>query len=141
MSIRTERVARMIQREVADLLQNEFHEASHSLLTVTDTRVSKDLGIAYVNVSVLGDTVAQRQAAFKRLDALTPQIRQALAQRIRHQVRRIPELRFFLDESQQKVAHMDQLFARIQAERAERATDDEADGEGATDAEAPGGTY
>jgi ribosome-binding factor A len=122
MSIRTERVASMLQREVADLLQNEFYEASHSLLTVTGVRVTKDLGIAYVNVSVLGDDPAQRQAAFKRLDALTPQIRQALAARIRHQVRRIPELRFFLDEGQQHAAHLDALFSQIRAER----RDDEA---------------
>ncbi len=68
MSIRTERVARMIQREVADLLQTDFGEASQSLVTVTGTRVTADLGIAYVNVSVLGDTPESRKAAFQRLD-------------------------------------------------------------------------
>ena len=127
MSIRTERVASMLQREVADLLQNEFYEASHSLLTVTEVRVTKDLGIAYVKLSVLGDDPGRRQAAFKRVDALTPQIRQALAARIRHQVRRIPELRFFLDEGQQHAAHMDELFSQIRAERGE---DDAPDEEG-----------
>jgi ribosome-binding factor A len=119
MSIRTERVASMLQREVADLLQDEFREASQSLLTVTDVRVTKDLSIAYVNVSVLGDTPQQRTAAFRRLEALTAQVRQALAGRIRHQVRRIPELRFFLDEGPQRSARMDALFAQIRAERGE----------------------
>src|SRR5690606_6833987 len=128
MSIRTDRVASMLQREVADRLQNEFYEASHSLLTVTDVRMTKDLGIAYVNVSVLGDDEGQRRAAFKRLDALTPQVRQALAARIRHQVRRIPELRFFLDESQQHAAHMDALFAQIRSERVEDAAPEEDEG-------------
>ncbi|HYE96514.1 MAG TPA: 30S ribosome-binding factor RbfA [Rubricoccaceae bacterium] len=120
MSIRTERVGKMIQKEVADLLQNDFREASHSLLTVTDARVTKDLSIAYVNVSVMGDSAEQRKAAFRRLESATPQIRQALAGRIRHQVRRIPELRFFLDESPQRVARMDELFARIESERGGR---------------------
>jgi ribosome-binding factor A len=128
MSIRTERVARMFQREVADLLQGEFHEASQSLLTVTDVRVTKDLGIAYVHVSVLGDSAGQRAAAFRRVEALTPQIRQALAARIRHQVRRIPELRFFLDEGQQHAAHMDALFAQIRASRGQDGTEDAGDG-------------
>jgi ribosome-binding factor A len=128
MSIRTERVASMLQREVADLLQGEFHEASQSMLTVTDVRVSKDLGIAYVNVSVLGDDLPRRQAAFKRLEALTPQIRQALAGRIRHQVRRIPELRFFLDEGQQQAARLAALFAQIRAERGEDAAPAEGEG-------------
>lgn len=116
----------MIQREVADLLQNEFHEASHSMLTITGVRMTKDLGIAYVHVSVLGDKPEQRNAAFKRLEALTVQIRQALAQRIRHQVRRIPELRFFLDDSQQHAARIEELFAQIHAEQG----DDHGDGDG-----------
>ena len=135
MSIRTERVAKLIQREVADLLQGEFHEASHSLLTVTGARVTNDLGVAYVNVSVLGETQEQRQSAFKRLEALTPQIRQALAGRVRHQFKRIPELRFFLDDTPQQAKRMDELFARINAERAERP---EGDGEGDDDDGGPG---
>ena len=133
MSIRTERVSRMIQREVADLLQHDFHEASQSLVTVTGVRVTADLGIAYVNVSVLGDTPEARQAAFNRLDAETVAIRKALAARIRHQVRRIPELRFFLDEGPQRRQRMDDLFAQIQAERDERG----ASGETETESDAP----
>ena len=133
MSIRTDRVARMLQREVADLLQQDFSEATHSLTTVTGARVSPDLGVASLQVSVLGTTPEARQAAFARLEALTPQIRQALAGRIRHQVRRIPELRFFLDEGPQQAAHMDELFARIAAERRSAPSENE----GETD-EAPG---
>ena len=130
MSIRTERVSRMIQREVADLLQHDFGEASQSLVTVTNVRVTADLGIAYVNVSVLGDTPEARKAAFNRLDAETVAIRKALAARIRHQVRRIPELRFFLDEGPQRRQRMDDLFAQIAAERDERG----ASGDAASDA-------
>lgn len=115
MSIRTERVSRMIQREVADLLQNDFYETSQSMLTVTGVRITKDLGIAYVDVSVFGDKPELRQLAFKRLESITVQVRQALAKRIRHQMRRIPEIRFFLDESQQNVARMEELFAQIHA--------------------------
>ena len=51
---------------------------------------------------------------------MAPQVRQALAQRIRHQVRRIPELKFFLDESQQMVARMEELFDKIREERSDR---------------------
>lgn len=120
MSIRTDRVSRMIQREVADLLQQDFSEATHSLLTVTGTRVTPDLGIAYIEVSLLGDTPEARKAAFARVEALAPQVRQALAARIRHQVRRIPDVKFFLDEGPQQAAKMDELFDRIRAERESR---------------------
>ena len=127
MSIRTERLARLLQREVADLLNKDFFEASQSMVTVTDVRVTKDLGIAYVNVSVLGEDPARRAIAFRRVEDLTPQIRQALAGRIRHQVRRIPELKFFLDESQQNVARMEELFDKIRAERDESGEHDSDD--------------
>lgn len=123
MSIRTERLSRLVQREVAELLNNEFHEASQSMVTVTNVRVTKDLGIAYINVSILGEEPARRQIAFRRLEEMAPQVRQALAQRIRHQVRRIPELKFFLDESQQMVARMEELFDQIREERSDRDPD------------------
>ena len=134
MSIRTERLSRLVQREVAELLNNEFFEASQSMVTVTNVRVTKDLGIAYINVSILGEEPARRQIAFRRLEEIAPQVRQALAQRIRHQVRRIPELKFFLDESQQMVARMEELFDQIREERDERTPEEPAEGETGRDA-------
>jgi ribosome-binding factor A len=126
MSLRTDRVAKLIQHEVAEILQREFHEASQSLLTVTGARVTSDLSVAYVDVSVLGDRPEQREAAFKRVEGLTTEIRRALAARLRHQFKRMPELRFFLDESPQHAARMDELFEQIRAGR---------DADGASDGE------
>ena len=124
MSIRTDRVGRMIQREVADLLQQDFGEASQSLVTVTGVRMTDDLGLAYVDVSVLGATDAQRKAALARLEGQATEIRYALAQRIRHQLKRVPDLRFFLDEGPQRRERMDALFAQIAAERGDDGGDD-----------------
>lgn len=120
MSIRTERVARLMQREIADLLVTEFGEQLNRLVTVTGARVTKDLSIVYVYVSVLGDNEAQRQTAFKRLVEFGPRIRQALAKRVRHQVRAIPDVRFFLDDTLERAARIDDLLDRIHAERARR---------------------
>ncbi len=120
MSIRTERVAKLVQREVADLLNTEFLQQVQPMVTVTEVRVTKDLSVAYINVSILAEQVAQRQAAFKHLEELTPQVRGALGARIRHQVRIIPELRFFLDESLEKSQRMEDLFDKIRAERSRR---------------------
>ena len=120
MSIRTERVARLVQRDVADILSNELAGELRSLVTVTGVRMTNDLGIAYVYVSVMGAAPAQRTAAFRHLQELTPAVRSALAARMRHQLRTMPDVRFFLDETLEKAAHMDDLFARIRAERAGR---------------------
>ena len=65
-------------------------------------------------------TPEQRQATFRHLQEQIPQIRSSLAGRIRHQVRIIPELRFFLDESLEKAREMETLFDRIRAERERR---------------------
>jgi len=121
MSIRTQRVARLIQREIAEVLNKEFGQ--QLLVTVTGTRVTKDLSIAYIHVSVFGNTPEQRQATFRHLEEQKPQIRASLASRIRHQVRLIPELRFFLDESFEQAQKMETLFDRIRAERARREGD------------------
>lgn len=117
MSIRTDRVASLIQREVADILQKEFQEASQSLITVTGARITNDLSIATLTISVLGATEESRKAAFRRLDAQSDDIRHALAGRIRHDLRRMPELRFVLDEGAERSARMDRLFDRIREER------------------------
>ena len=66
---------------------------------------------------------AQRQAAFRHLQDQIPQIRSSLASRIRHQLRMVPELRFFLDESLEQARKMETLFDRIRAERARREVD------------------
>lgn len=120
MSVRTEKVAELVQREVADILQKEYSDQLHPMVTITRARVTPDLSIAYLHASVLGDTAAQREATFKQLKSLTPQVRDKLASRIRHQVRTIPELRFFLDESLQKAKKMEKLFDRIREERKRR---------------------
>jgi ribosome-binding factor A len=120
MSIRTERVAEMVQREVALILQREYSDQLQPMVTITRARVTGDLSIAYVYASVMGDTSEKREATFKQLKQLTPQIRDQLASRIRHEVKTIPELKFFLDESLQKAKRMETLFDRIQEERERR---------------------
>lgn len=110
MSIRTERVARIIQRTVADLLQNEFANVTSSMVTVTDVRVTRDLSIAYLYVSIYGDEGTPSSDVMARLEEAKPQIRFALGNRIRHQMRKVPGLQFFLDESHQKAARIDELL-------------------------------
>lgn len=127
MSIRTERVAKLIQREIADILRTGFGLEQQPITTVTHTRVTNDLGIAYVYLSVMGESAQQRNATFRHLDEQTPQIRKELASRIRHQLRMVPELRLFLDETQEHSQKMEALFDRIRKERARRAPEHEDD--------------
>lgn len=120
MSIRTERVASLFQREIAGILGSEFSDQLHPMVTVTNVRVTADLSIAYVYVSVMGDSAGQKKAVVSKLTDLTPRIRKSLGRAIRHQVKSIPELRFFLDESLEHASRMDELFGQIREERSSR---------------------
>ncbi|MDA0874301.1 MAG: 30S ribosome-binding factor RbfA [Bacteroidetes bacterium] len=120
MSIRTERVASLFQREIAGILGTEFADQLHPMVTVTGVRVTADLSIAYVDVSVLADSMGQKQAVVLKLKDLTPRIRKSLGNAIRHQVKSIPELRFFLDETLEHASRMDALFGKIREEKAAR---------------------
>jgi len=90
------------------------------MVTITNARVTGDLSIAYLYASVMGDTTAKREATFKQLQALTPEIRDKLTTRIRHQLRTMPDIQFFLDESLQRAKKMENLFDRIREERERR---------------------
>ncbi len=120
MSIRTERVAELVQREVARILQRDYADQLKPMVTITNARVTGDLSIAYLYASVMGDTTAKREATFKQLQALTPEIRDKLTTRIRHQLRTMPDIQFFLDESLQRAKKMENLFDRIREERERR---------------------
>lgn len=123
MSIYTERVAELVQREVARILQRDYSDQLQPMVTITRARVTGDLSIAYVYASVMGDTSEEREATFRQLKALTDDIREKLASRIRHEVREIPELKFFHDESLEEAKRMENLFDRIRAERERRLGD------------------
>ncbi|MDA1027942.1 MAG: 30S ribosome-binding factor RbfA [Bacteroidetes bacterium] len=120
MSIRTERVASLFQREIAGILSVEYTDLLHPMVTVTGVRVTNDLSIAYVYLSVMGDSAPQKNAVLAKLKDFTPRIRKTLGQAIRHQVKSIPELRFFLDETLENAHRMEELFGKIQQERGAR---------------------
>jgi ribosome-binding factor A len=124
MSIHTERVAELVQREVARILQRDYADQLQPMVTITRARVTGDLSIAYVYASVMGDTSEEREATFRQLKALTDEVREKLASRIRHQVREIPELKFFHDESLEEAKRMENLFDRIREEREHRLDED-----------------
>ncbi len=130
MSIRTERVASLFQREVAGILSSEFSDQLHPMVTVTGVRVTADLSIAYVYVSVMGDSESQKNGVLVKLKDLNPRIRKSLGRALRHQVKSIPELRFFLDRTLEEAHHMDMLFGQIREERDGRVNGSEDANEG-----------
>ncbi len=117
MSVRTQRVAKLMHREIAEILAREC--CTPMIVTVTGVHMTRDLSIASVDLSVMGDTSETRQEIFDLIVNQIPSIRKSLALRMRHQLRAIPEIRFFLDNSQEHIQHIDALFEKINVKRSD----------------------
>ncbi len=108
MSVRTERVAELLQRELSLIFQKELPR-NGALTTIQGVKVSPDLSIAHVYISVLGSKeMAQSVLAHIRKESKF--FRKELSARIRHQFRRMPELEFHLDEVAEKAARLEMLI-------------------------------
>jgi len=115
MSIRTERLGAVIQRDLGEILQQEY-QINGAILTVTKVRVTDDLSIARVYISAFvpsGDPMA----IYSYIDERVQEIRYKLASKIRHQVRRIPELHFHVDDSAEYANRMETLFSKVKKQR------------------------
>lgn len=123
MSIRNERLGAVIQRDLGHILQQDYQKPG-TFITVTAVRVTDDLMIAKVMLSIYAPD-RDEDALFSHLEDQNAAIRKKLASKIRHQVRRIPELHFVKDETAEYVNKMEGLFEKIRKERKERNRDEE----------------
>ena len=108
---RQQQIAKQIQRDIAEIIQREYSSLLRGILvTVTTVRVSVDLAYAKIYISVFPFDKAQAT-----LDLLTEHnraIRGALGNRMRNQVKSIPELQFFIDDSLEYIENIDNLLAK-----------------------------
>lgn len=95
MSVKIERIADNIQKELSYILQLEVRDENIKFVTITDVHVTNDLSFAKVYVTVLNDT--KKEVTLKALKDAAGFLRKELAGRI--DVRHIPELQFVYDES------------------------------------------
>lgn len=109
MSIRTERLAAEIQRDLGPILQGY---QNNTIITVTKVRVTSDLSIAKVYISILAPN-GDPKNVFEFIKEHDDEIRFELADKIRHQVRKIPELHLYLDDTAEYVDHLEHLFDKI----------------------------
>ena len=96
-STRQAKIARLLQKELSEIFRRQTAKTQGVLVSVSAVRVSPDLSIARVYLSVFpSDKGAEILAEINR-SAKT--VRYELAQIVRHQLRKTPELSFFLDDS------------------------------------------
>ena len=108
-STRQQKIARQIQRDIADIFQKEAASIVRGVMvTVTTVRVSPDFGYAKIYVSVF--PFDKGEAILAALKSNNWMIRRALGQRIRFQLKVVPELEFFIDDSLEYIENIDNLL-------------------------------
>ena len=108
-SIKQQRVASVVKRALSEIFVNEakdwFHDA---MITVTVVRVTSDLKLAKVYVSIYG--VPDKNSILQELQILKSQIKNLMVQKIRHQLRWMPDLQFFIDDSLDYIKKIDNIL-------------------------------
>ena len=107
---RQNRVARLLQKELAIIFQSQTRATQGVMVSVTQVRVSPDLSICTAYLSIFPSEKAEE--ILKNITANEKTIRYDLGTRVRNQLRIVPELRFFIDDSLDYIEHIDELLKK-----------------------------
>ena len=107
---RIERLQEEIQRAVSFILLLELTDPLIRGVTVTRVTMTRDLGIARIYYEIRG-TKEEQRAVQRGLDRASSFIRRQLAPRLN--VKTVPELKFFYDETSDEISRIDKLFSKL----------------------------
>ena len=115
-SKRQKQVAESVKRHFSTILQQEgpYIYGTQALVTVTSVKMSPDLNLAKIYLSVYN--VEDKQTVILEMEEHQYRLRQTFSSRIRRHVRRIPEIKFFLDDTLDEMYRLNQLFDKLQAD-------------------------
>lgn len=105
---RQEKISRLIQKELSDIFLSYSRQNTGALVSVTQVRVTSDLSIARVYLSLFPQDKAEE--LFNAIKEDTKNVRFELGNRTRHQLRVIPELQFYVDDSLDYLENIDRLL-------------------------------
>ena len=107
---RQNRIARLLQKELSLIFQSQTRAMHGIMVSVTRCRVSPDLSISTAYLSIFPSEKAEE--LIKNVTANEKTIRYELGTRVRNQLRIIPELRFFIDDSLDYIERIDELLKK-----------------------------
>ncbi|GAB4023856.1 30S ribosome-binding factor RbfA [Spirosoma koreense] len=123
-SKRQQKVARQLQKDLSEIFQRDVpHLFNSAFITVTNVRVSPDLSLARVYLSFLA--TKNKELLLETIREKSKVLRQHLGDRVRHQLRIVPELSFYMDDTAEYADKMDKLFAGLDIPPAPAEDEDE----------------
>jgi len=106
--------AELIKRNLSVVFQQEGSFIfGNALITVTDVKITPDLSQAKIYLSLYN--VSDKNALLEKIINHTHILKQALVQRIKSHIRRIPQIHFFMDETVDEMYRVDSLFHNIKS--------------------------
>ncbi|MEO6168435.1 MAG: 30S ribosome-binding factor RbfA [Chitinophagales bacterium] len=114
-TIKQRKIAKLIKEVLSEIFQRDgLSMVQGGMITISHVTVSGDLITAKVYLSFF--QVSNQQEVIELLQASENELRHKLGNAIRNQVRRIPELHFFVDDSLSEVFRMEEIFKKIKGE-------------------------
>ncbi|MCH5219452.1 MAG: 30S ribosome-binding factor RbfA [Muribaculaceae bacterium] len=107
---RQAKIARLLQKELSEIFRQQTAKMRNVIVSVSAVRVSPDLSIARVYLSVFPSSKAQEMLDSINNSAKT--IRYELAAKVRFQLRKTPELSFYIDDSLDYIDNIDHLLGK-----------------------------
>jgi ribosome-binding factor A len=105
---RLSKIGRLIQKELGDIFQKQTQAMPGTIVSVSMVRVSPDLSVAKVYLSIFPSEKGEE--IFDAIKTSNKAIRYDLGQRVRLQLRKIPELTFYIDDSLDYIEKIDNLL-------------------------------
>ena len=96
-STRQAKISRLLQKELSEIFRQQTAKTHGVIVSVSAVRVSPDLSVAKAYLSVF--PTAKAQEIIENVTRNAKTIRYDLAQKVRYQLRKTPELTFYLDDS------------------------------------------
>ncbi len=111
-STRQQKYGKLIQKELSEIFQQDKKGIlENAFITIADVRVSTDLSVAKIYISMM--LAKDKQKILERINLRKKEIRKALGDSIGKQVRIVPELVFFIDEVEENAQRMDDLIKNL----------------------------
>ena len=107
---RQNKIERLIQKELSNLFLNETRKTHGMMVSVSECRISPDSSYCTAYISVFPSEKSEE--TIKNLTENVKTIRYELGQRLRYQLRIVPELRFFKDDTLDYMEHIDELLKK-----------------------------
>lgn len=113
---RQKQVAGVIHEELTVIFTKlSLNIVDGGLVSIANVKITPDLLEARIYLSVF--QAQDKNAVLKKIEDSAPEIKRELAARVKHQLRRIPEIKYFMDDTLDHVFKMEELFKKIEEEK------------------------